>query len=520
MARIGDTVRIESGLLAGCLEPGGVVRSFKGIPYARAPVGDLRWRPPLAPERWDGIRAATHFAPRCVQPERPITAIGSFAPERESEDCLYLNIWTAAVADDDTRPVMVWFHGGGYAVGSGAVPLFTGAKLARKGVVVVTVNYRLGRLGFLAHPELSRESDARVSGNYGLLDQIASLRWVERNIGSFGGDPGRITVFGQSAGASSVHCMTASPLAKGAFQRAIGQSGGALGWRAMAPLDAAERAGMKFAHALGTTTLAALRALPARAIQLVRPNEGGRLKEIYDSSDPGGLDRETAWAVIDGHVLPEPVHDVFARGGQNDVPLLTGSTRDEGSTLPHDGTLDHFVARARTDYGAMADRFLDLYPAASDEAAERAAAAAVGDRTFTWENWLWARLQAATGRLPAFYYRFNRAPPRPLESGGGDRSRALGAFHTAEIPYVFHHLEVRAWPWHETDRALSDTMSSYWVNFAASGDPNGAGLPHWPRFDERLPSVMHFGDETRVGALPDAARLAFWSDVDAQLRAG
>ena len=202
------------------------------------------------------------------------------------------------------------------------------------------------------------------------------------------------------------------------------------------------------------------------------------------------------------------------------MPLLTGSTRDEGSTLPHDRARNDFVARAWAEFGATADRFLDLYPAVSDEAAERAAAAAVGDRTFTWENWMWARLQAKTGRAPAYYYRFNRVPPRPLESGGGDRSRELGAFHTAEIPYVFHNLEVRNWPWQETDRRLSDTMSSYWANFAATGDPNGAGLPHWPRFDEKLPTVMQFGDEPRLGALPDAARLEFWSEFDARLRKG
>ena len=264
MAGIGDTVRVESGRLVGRLEPDGTVLSFKGIPYARPPLGALRWRPPLAPEPRDGIRAAGHFAPRCVQPERPATAIGSFAPERDSEDCLYLNVWTEAAADDEARPVMVWFHGGGYAVGSGAVPLFAGAKLARKGVVVVTVNYRLGRLGFLAHPELSRECDARTSGNYGLLDQFAALRWVQQNIASFGGDPGRVTVFGQSAGATSIQCMMASPLAKGTFQRAIGQSGGALGQRALVPLDAAERAGRELARALGASSIATLRALPAR----------------------------------------------------------------------------------------------------------------------------------------------------------------------------------------------------------------------------------------------------------------
>jgi len=512
-----ETVIIDSGTLSGPVTSNGV-RVFKGIPYAAPPVGDLRWRAPQVVKPWSGARVADRFGLRCVQPERPRTAIGYFGPEPEDEDCLYLNVWTAAASQDEKRPVMVWFHGGAYAVGSGALPIFDGEGLARKGVIAVTANYRLGRLGFLSHPDLAREAEYGTSGNYGLLDQIAVLRWVRRNISAFGGDAGRVTIFGQSAGSSSVNTFMASPLARGLFHRAIGQSGGALGWRAMMMRENAESAGVAFAHAIGAPSIAALRARPAREIQLVRPDEGGALRELYDSGDRTAVSRETAWATVDGHVLRARVKDVFERGEQNDVPVLTGATRDEGATLPAVRSLDEFETRARTDLGALASDFLRLYRAADDKEAARNSHTAAGHRNFNWENWLWARLHARTGRSPVFAYHFSRVPPRSPIGATGDLSRDLGAFHTADIPYAFDHLSVRDWPWETADHRLAATMSSYWANFAAHGDPNGEGLPFWPRFNEAGQHVMHLGDEIRAGAVPDTDKLEFWSKVDDHLR--
>ena len=514
MAEAQAIVSTEGGILSGVICRGGAVRAFKGIPYAAPPVGDLRWRAPEPAPPWPGTRMADGFAPRCVQPERPQSAIGYFGPETQSEDCLYLNLWTGPRSGDERRAVMVWFHGGAYAVGSGSLPIFDGEKLALKGLVVVTANYRLGRLGFFSHPDLAKEASYGASGNYGLLDQIAVLHWVQRNIAAFGGDPGRVTIFGQSVGSSSVNTLMASPLARGLFHRAIGQSGGALGRRAMLLRAEAERAGVAFAQALGVRTVAELRARPAREIQLVRPDHGGRLCDIYNSSDAAAIDRATAWASIDGYVLHDRVRDLFERGEQSDVPLLTGATRDEGATLPHARSLAEFETRARAELGAAASDFLALYRAGDDAGAEQASRAAAGHRNFNWENWLWARLQARTGRAPVFAYHFARVPPRVPSGGEGDRSRDLGAFHTAEIPYVFDHLEARDWPWQETDRRLADRMSSYWANFAERGDPNGSGLPPWPRFDERTQQVMLFGDETTVKPVPDADKLAFWDVVE------
>src|SRR5262245_26273614 len=364
------TVQVESGLLAGRQSEDRNIFCFKGIPYAQPPVGRLRWRAPEPPSRWSGVRAAEAFGPRCVQPDRARTAVGYFGPEAESEDCLYLNVWTGDCSPDARRPVMVWLHGGALLVGSGALPIFDGSALARHGVVVVTVNFRLGRLGFLAHPELSREHPQRISGNYGHLDQIAALRWVRDNIAAFGGDPQRVTVFGQSAGSTSIAALMASPLAKGLFHRAIGQSGGGFGRRAIAMLDTAEQAGAALTRAMGVHGIDALRALPARAIQLARPGDGSGIKELYDSNDPKGLDKATTWGVIDGHFLRERLIDTFERGAQHDVPLLTGATSDEGSNQPPAATRDELIRRAHADYGELAEQFLRLFPADTDAQAQ------------------------------------------------------------------------------------------------------------------------------------------------------
>jgi para-nitrobenzyl esterase len=308
-------------------------------------------------------------------------------------------------------------------------------------------------------------------------------------------------------------------LPKGLFQRAIGQSGGHFFARSLAPLETAEQAGLRFARALGAATIDDLRARPAHEIQFRRPDEDGILKEVYDASDPKGIDRTTSWAVIDGHVHPERVMDVFARGAQHDVPLISGATADEGTTQPPITTRAEFERRAREDYGAMADEFLRSFSARSDAEAMLASRRAVGTRVFNWENWTWANMQAQTGRAPVYFYHFAHLPPKPPFPGrGGDLERELGAFHTVEIPYVFGTLDARDWPWREVDRELADTMARYWVNFAASGDPNGNGLPTWPRYHPQQPTTMLFDRGVRVGDVPDRDTLAFWSTFDDTLR--
>jgi para-nitrobenzyl esterase len=518
---------VEGGRLVGTASADGVVFAFKGVPYAKAPIGELRWRPPQRCAPWAGLRCAQSFAPRCIQPARAANAIGNFGPEPESEDCLYLNLWTAARSAEERRPVMVWFHGGAFYLGSGALPLFDGAQLARQGVVLVTVNYRLGRLGFLAHPDLTTESGTGASGNYGLMDQIAALRWVRDNVAAFGGDPGCVTIFGQSAGSLSVSCHMVSPLAKGLFHRAIGQSAGAFGPVAdssgtgdsMQSLAAAERSGLALARALGAKSIAELRARPARGIQLVRPGGAPDAGEVIDPSRASRGAFDTAYPIIDGHVLPECAYAVFAAGRQNDVPVLTGSTANEGATMPEAPSRAAFTSQARSDFGAMAARFLQLYPANSDAEARAASRTSIGYRNFIWQNWTWARLQAATGRSKAFYYHFSRVSPLPPDADYFENpADKFGAFHGSEIPYVFRTLDVRPWPWQELDRRLSAMMSAYWVNFAAAGDPNGAGLPEWPAFDGQSQRAMLFGDTTTVAPVPMRERLEFWDPYYAGLR--
>ncbi|MEA2385726.1 MAG: para-nitrobenzyl esterase [Solirubrobacteraceae bacterium] len=527
-ARSALTVRVREGVLQGAATADGAVRAFKGIAYARPPVGERRWRPPAPAEPWDGVRDATAYGAVCPQPVVAETSLYFAGREPQSEDCLFLNVWSGA-EPGDRRPVMVWVHMGAFLFGSGSagpgpMSLYDGEALARAGAVVVTLNHRLGRLGFLAHPELSAESAHGASGNYGLMDQIAALEWVCENIAAFGGDPDRVTLFGLSAGSYSVSHLMASPRAAGLFHRAIGQSGAAFGPTkpscgvndAMQDLEAAERTGVAVAGALGVSSLAGLRALtPEQLAAAPLPGEPGEWGMDLSPLPYRRGDFDSGYPIVDGHVLPENVHDVFQNGRQHAVPLLTGSVANESSGVPGLPSVEAFRADSRAEYGDRVDAFLALYPARTAAEAFAASAMSNGDRIFVWQNWTWARLHSR--RRPTFYYHWSRVPPIPARAEVCERDPR--AFHSSEVPYIFRHLEVRDWDWTRADRALSETVSGYWLAFAESGDPNGGDRPWWPEFTEAGPVAMHFGDSVGPGPVPRRAHLDFWDGFYADWRA-
>lgn len=468
-------VRINAGSIRGAASersPG--VAVFRGIPYAASTAGENRWRPPQPAEPWEGVRDCTRFGPSCPQAPYPKDSVYYRDPEPQSEDCLSLNIWTAG-QKGDRKPVMVWIHGGALTRGSGAVEVYDGSKLARKGVVVVTINYRLGPLGFLAHPELTAESPEQASGNYGLLDQIAALRWVRDNIEQFGGDPGCVTIFGESAGSLSVNALVASPLVKGLFHRAIGQSGTA--FRRMASQVDAEKQGVAFAKSVGAGNLAELRAIAAdQLIELA-----GKAGEIRGTIN------------VDGWCLPDDVRAIFAAGRQNDVPTITGSNADEMTTLAPVAGRPTTRKALRAQLALLLgnpDEVEKLYPAADDAAATAAFLDLMGDATFTLGARSWARYATqAGGKL--FLYQFARVTPFAQAAG-------IGAFHAAEIAYVFDNLDRLGRPIEEADRQLAETMSTYWTNFARTGDPNGGALPSWPAYNAENEPCLVFGDTIAV----------------------
>jgi para-nitrobenzyl esterase len=500
-----EPVRTSAGLLEGQPAQDGV-RAFLGIPYAAPPVGDLRWREPQPVPRWDGVRQATAFGARCLQGRIFDDMIFRDAA---SEDCLYLNVWTPARQAGERLPVMVWIYGGGFQGGSASEPRQDGARLARKGSVVVSMNYRLGVFGFLAHPGLTAESGRQASGNYGLLDQLAALRWVRDNVAAFGGDPGKVTIFGESAGSLSVSALVASPLGKGLFQRAIGESGAYAGQTALplATLAASEQAGSAFASALGAASLASLRQKPA--------------EDVLQAA----LKAQPWFApTIDGYVLPKDPGAIYAAGEQNRVPLLAGWNADEvraGVVLgPQKPTAAAFAKQLRTRFGPAADALLKVYPAATDAEALESAAALGGDTFLVYATWKWLELHRQSG-APVYRYRFDRkipVAPDTKVNGQPATSADVGARHAGEIEYVFGALDSQPTvPWEPADRALSDLVMSYWSNFARSGDPNGPGLPPWPRFTGGGgPQVMHL--DVKSEAREDALR-ARYETLDAAMTA-
>ena len=474
-----NPVVTESGALQG--EAAGPLTVYRGVPFAAPPVGDLRWREPQPVRPWKGVRAATTFAPACMQTG---VSMAGETPPQISENCLYLNIWTPAKSPRAHLPVMVWIPGGGFTNGSASMPLYWGDRLARRGVIVVTVAYRLGPLGFLAHPELTRESRHASSGNYALMDQIAALRWVQRNISGFGGDPARVTVAGQSAGSMSVSLLMASPLARGLFQRAIGQSGGVFEPLRIAPnylLANAERDGVAYATSLGAHSLVELRRLaPA---DLLKGN-------VFAVSHP----------IIEPYALPASPYDVFSAGQQNDAPILIGFNAEEARSFIDLGKVKaaSFAADLPSFWPVFPPAFLAAFPHATDEEARTARLDLETDIRFAWDMWAWARLQAAAGQGAVYAYRFDHRPPFPADSP----QAGWGAGHFAELWYMFDHLDQSSWPWTAGDRVLADRMSRYWMNFAKRGDPNGPGLPSWPRFTRRDGQALRLEAPSTVGDFP------------------
>ncbi len=494
-------VRTTDGLVSGV--PGKVdgVAVFKGIPFGAPPVGELRWKPPRPVAAWEGVRAGDKFGPACMQPRPPQRVPNNRAVDLPdsppiSEDCLYLNVWTPARSASAKLPVMVWIYGGAYLEGAGSTPYNQGDTLAAKGVVFVSFNYRLGSLGFLAHPELTKESPHDASGNYALTDTLAALQWVQKNIAAFGGNPASVTIFGESAGAAISSALVGSPLAKGLFQRSISESGTWMGLT-LAPMrlrESAEQQTVKAATDLGVANLAALRAMSAEDASNKLPKQG---------------------MIVDGWVVPEDLSRTFAQGRQNRVDILVGTNRDEGSFAAGFGppmTAQRWKEGAGQRWGEQAEAGLKAYPAATD-----ADAAANNTRLFS-DNMAWitrhfADRQRAIGKRAYVYY-FVHEPPY---AGG---ARNLGACHTCELPYVFDNLGVlRLYPDSSspelavasaTDARVAAITSGYWINFAKTGDPNGKGLPKWPLFkDVAQGPVFHLGEKPAVGdALgPDRVKL-------------
>ena len=466
----GPVVMIDSGKLEGIAETGpSPLLIFRGIPFAAPPVGDLRWRAPQPVAPWSGIRDATRFGPRCMQ--QPLFSDMMFRSPPPSEDCLYLNVWTPAKLGESTQhklPVLVYIYGGGFVAGDSSEKRYDGASLARRGIVVVTINYRLGVFGFFSLPELTAGSPHHASGNYGLLDQVAALEWVKRNIAAFGGDPTHITVGGESAGSMSVSALMASPLSRGMIAGAIGESGAMMANLTPAPLAEAGRKGAAFAQSLGTPTLAALRAMPADKLLAAQ----------------GAAHDMSFGAVIDGYFLTETPAATFAAGRAARVPLLVGSNSQEGSAQALIGdeppTLANYRAALARQFGGEADALFALYPAKTDADVLPAATALMSDQFIALATWKWFDLQRRTG-APTYYYDFTRVRPR-FVGDTSDSPPPWGAVHSAEIEYALGNLDANPrYLWTEDDRKVSATMSAYFANFIKTGDPNQEGLPVWPK---------------------------------------
>ena len=500
----GDPVTIDSGQIAGKLLPDGV-KAYLGVPFAAPPLQQLRWREPQPVPPWRGVLHADRFAPECIQALRAHDINHYFGEEATSEDCLYLNIWAPPDAKADAhKPVVVWIYGGGFTIGSASMANYRGESLARKGVVYVSVAYRLGVLGFLALPALTDESPHHSSGDVGFLDQLAALQWIHRNIERLGGDPRNVTIAGQSAGSMSVSILQASPLARGLFQHAVGMSGGSVGNSAVGaarPLAVAEQEGQRFQQSLGAADLAALRNLPADRILQA---------QLATQSHYG--------PVIDGYLLPASPSDLFASGQQNDVSLLIGFTRDEGfSELGRARTLAEYRESVAKLYGDHADTLLKLYPADNDEQARRAAVDAGRDATVGLQMRSWARAQTQTGKSAVYVYFFSRVHPYvPGVTFADHDPRTVGAYHTGDVPYWLETLDAlnllrKTRDWTDPDRQLAESMSNALVAFASSGNPNTSGQSDWPKYRSDREKIRELGSSNHAVPWPDSAKMDFFA---------
>ena len=495
-------VKIENGILEGTDESG--IKTFKGVPFAAPPVGDLRWREPQPVKTWSGIRKADKFGPRAMQ----LNVFGdmNFRSDGMNEDCLYLNVWTPAKTGNEKLPVLVYFYGGGFMAGDGSEPRYDGEGMARRGIVAVTVNYRLGVFGFLSHPELTKESSHHASGNYGLLDQSAALHWVQKNIAAFGGDPKKITIAGESAGSFSVSAQMASPLSKNIIAGAIGESGSLLGLNPVVSLKDAEKAGTDFVTNVKASSLAELRAMPA--------------EQLLKATATAGFGRFPI--CVDGYFFPKSPLEIYENGNQAHVPLLVGWNSQEmtyqmvlGQDKP---TLENFKKAVEKLYGEKGAEALNVYSASNDEEAEQVATDLAGDRFIGFSTWKWSNIQSRTGGKPVFRYLYARARPvmRP-EMGnataglaGGvikDSSAAKtpkmpaarGAVHSAEIEYALGNLPTnRVYDWQSEDFKVSEIMQAFFANFIKTGNPNGTGVPEWPALNaSKAAQVMHIDVNTK-----------------------
>ncbi|NPV59436.1 MAG: carboxylesterase family protein [Actinobacteria bacterium] len=478
-----EVPQLASGPISGAFEDG--VWSYLGIPYAAPPVGELRWKEPQPVEPWKEVRACTEYGPACPQPSDDWT--GMMDVGSTSEDCLYLNVWTPAESPGQGLPVMVWIHGGAFKSGAGSLPIYEGSNLARKGVVVVTINYRLGALGLMAHPLLSAESPHGVSGNYGLLDQVAALRWVRENIDAFGGDPGNVTVFGESAGGMSILDLMVSPLAEGLFHRAIVESGPllelGLSVNKTPTLREQEEIGEDISEKLGCDEaedeLAALREVSPDKLIEASSSQNEFFSPINLSPN------------VDGYFLTEPPVEAFAAGRQHAVPLLTGINANEGTVFIPDVTLQQYRLMAGYLYGDHADEVMSLFPAATEDEVKPALDKVITQMGFASSARFTAECMEKVG-MPAYLYLFTRATR-------DERAQALGSFHGLEIMYVFGNLDkVELRGVDDEDRALSEAMMSYWTAFARGGDPNGPGAPSWPAYESASASYQELGTEIKT----------------------
>ncbi len=474
-----DLVSLADGKIQGTTNADKSVRIFKGIPFAAPPVGDLRWKAPQPVKKWTGIKKTTAFSASPIQnkPEPFFCWSEEFIaqPEPLNEDCLYLNVWSSAQSDKEKQPVFVWIYGGGLNSGSANCAIYDGEEMAKKGVVFVSINYRVGVFGFMAHPELSQESGNNASGNYGFLDQIAALKWVQKNIAAFGGDPKNVTIAGQSAGAFSVTAMIASPLAKGLFHKAIPQSGGLLSKTLSQNLAKSEEQGLNFMKKAEANNLTALRKIPTDELQ-----------KLSNDQTVGRFG-----VTMDGYVLPTDLMDYFKNGKHNQTPVLAGWVTGDGSFFGSQKmSVEEYKKEAKTKYGDKADEFLSIFPGSNEDEIK----AAKQKVTLIGFAGLPAHLLAGYNTKPSYMYQFSHVPPDKPDFPN------YGAFHTSEVPYALHTLHTWVRPWQQLDRDLENIMSSYWVNFAKTGNPNGANLPEWKSYDKQTGNILELGDKVELKA--------------------